>query len=69
MPTEQPVSSDTSKPTTLLLEVNDQRESRVAQWDQLVRELDAMTDETDTPELWDEVLRNLARIFHPTLGH
>jgi hypothetical protein len=38
---------------------DDQRRNMVARWDETVRELEEMTDETDTPELWDEVLRNL----------
>lgn len=43
----------------LLPITDEQRRAMVANWDETVRELDAMTDETDTPELWDEVLRNL----------
>jgi hypothetical protein len=43
-----------------LLPVSDeQRQAMVASWDETVRELEGMTDETDTPEVWDEVLRNL----------
>jgi hypothetical protein len=37
----------------------EERLARVARWRETVRELEGMTDETDTPELWDEVLRNL----------
>jgi hypothetical protein len=43
----------------LLPMTEEQRLANVASWDKTIRELDAMTDETDTPELWDEVLRNL----------
>jgi hypothetical protein len=37
----------------------EERLARVARWRETVRELGEMTDETDTPEVWDEVLRNL----------
>jgi hypothetical protein len=43
----------------LLPITDEQRRDMVASWDRTVRELEAMTDETDTPELWDEVLCNL----------
>ena len=43
----------------LLPLTDEQRRDMVASWDETVRQLEAMTDETDTPELWDEVLRNL----------
>ena len=43
----------------LLPLTDEQRQDMAASWDETVRELEAMTDETDTPELWDEVLRNL----------
>jgi hypothetical protein len=38
---------------------DEERRASVASWDETVRELESMIDETDTPELWDEVLRNL----------
>jgi hypothetical protein len=43
----------------LLPLTDEQRRTMVESWDETVRELEAMTDATDTPELWDEVLRNL----------
>lgn len=43
----------------LLPVTDEQRPAMVARWDETVRELAEMTDETDTPELWDEILRNL----------
>jgi hypothetical protein len=43
----------------LLPITDEQRRAMAASWDETVRELEGMTDETDTPELWDEVLRNL----------
>jgi hypothetical protein len=47
-------------PPVRLLPVSDEeRRARVARWQETVRELGEMIDETDTPELWDEVMREL----------
>ncbi len=43
----------------LLPITDEQRRGMAASWDETVRELETMVDETDTPELWDEILRNL----------
>jgi hypothetical protein len=47
------------KPVQSNLIADEASRARVDRWLQTVRELDEMTDETDTPELWDEFLRNL----------
>ncbi len=43
----------------LLPMTDEQRRSRIEEGNRALDELAEMTDETDTPELWDEVLRNL----------
>jgi hypothetical protein len=44
----------------VLLPITEQeRLARVEAGNRMLDELAEMTDETDTPELWDEVLRNL----------
>jgi hypothetical protein len=44
----------------VLLPITEQeRLARVEEGNRMLDELAEMTDETDTPELWDEVLRNL----------
>jgi hypothetical protein len=57
--TNCPPPRSTDERGRLLPITDEQRRDMVASWDQTVRELAEMTDETDTPELWDEVLRNL----------
>jgi hypothetical protein len=37
----------------------EERRARIEEGNRMLDELADMTDETDTPELWDEVLRNL----------
>ena len=47
---------------------DEERRARVAAWDQTVRELEAMTDETDTDEIWDEVLQATSASTPPPVG-
>jgi hypothetical protein len=37
----------------------EERETRLREWDQLVADLASIHDETDTDEIWDEILANL----------
>jgi hypothetical protein len=43
----------------LFANADEERQARVRRWEETVRRLATMTDETDTDEIWDEVLRNL----------
>ncbi len=43
----------------LLPVTDEQLRAQVEEGNRMLDELAEMTDETDTPELWDEVLRNL----------
>jgi hypothetical protein len=69
MPAEHPVTNGAPRPFTpprstdergrLLPMTDEQRRATVEEGNRMLDELAEMTDETDTPELWDEVLRNL----------
>ncbi len=69
MPTERPISNgshwspppprSTDERGRLLPISDERRRSRIEEVNRTLDELAAMVDETDTPERWEEILRNL----------
>ncbi len=49
-------TDDRGRPLPL---TEEERAANVRRWDETVAAMDAIRDETDTDEIWDEILRNL----------